>query len=93
METKTPDYGKLLILTRAIQPERGDWSVETANSFLTMRVAPVDCDRMHALARLAQAGKLSPVEEIEIENYRQVTGVLTLLHAKALVSLAAAKPG
>jgi len=43
---------------------------------------------MNELAEKAREGGLSPAEEQEIENYRQVGHLLALLRSKARVSLA-----
>jgi hypothetical protein len=42
---------------------------------------------MQELAAKARAGTLSPAEQIEIDNYEKVGHVLSLMKAKAKVSL------
>jgi hypothetical protein len=78
---------EVIILSRAIRPDSGDWPVEIANGIMSITLAEDDRNRMNELGRHATAGELSPDEEIEIEKYRRATRVIELLKAKARVSL------
>src|SRR5438132_1328732 len=75
------------ILSRAIDPENGNWSPGIAEGILTIRLSPADRERMNELAAKAREGALGPDEEMELESYRQVTRLLELMKAKARVSL------
>ena len=75
------------ILSRAIQPERGDLSAEAAQSLLKITLDQRDLDRAHQLALKAQAGTLSDKEQEEIACYRRVGYLLSLLQSKARTSL------
>lgn len=75
------------ILTRAIQPERGDWPTNVANAVLALALSDTDRARMNELAARSASAELSPEEEEEIERYRSVARIIELLKAKARVSL------
>ena len=75
------------ILTRALQPERGDLSPDAAKSLLNFSISEVDNDRARELAAKARAGTLDAAEEAEINNYRGVGRLLELLKSKARLSL------
>jgi hypothetical protein len=83
-DTNTSDVA---ILSRLIQPERGDLTLTAARSFLKINFEQTDIDRMHALAAKAREGKLTRAEQDEITNYERVSVVLDMLHSKARVAL------
>ena len=75
------------ILSRVIRPDSGTWSREAAESILRFDFPPADMRRMNTLAAKARQGTLSPAEEAQLENYRDVGRVLELLQSKARLSL------
>jgi hypothetical protein len=75
------------ILSRVVQPERGTWSREAAESVLAFDFPRVDVERMDALAAKSREGSLSEAEEAELESYRRAGRSLELLQSKARLSL------
>ena len=75
------------ILERLIDPERSGLAPEAARYILSLEFQETDRRRMNELAERARAGVLSPAEEQELENYRHVGHLLTLLRSKARLSL------
>jgi len=75
------------ILGRVIRPESGAWSKEAAESMLEFDFPPTDLERMNLLAAKAREGNLSPAENEELNNYRDVGRLLELLQSKARLSL------
>ena len=71
------------IWNRILRLEEDDMSPEAARFFLKLAFDQQDLDRMHALAVKNQAGKLTPEEQEELKNYRQVGLELDFLRAKA----------
>jgi len=78
---------EVLILSRAVDAERGGWSVETARGILSISLSEEDRMRSDELAAKARDGSLTVAEEIEIENYRRAGRLLELLKSKARASL------
>ncbi len=78
---------EIAILTRVLQPEEATLSADAARSILALDFTPDDRDRMQELAAKARAGTLSEREHVEIDNYEKVGHVLSLMKAKAKVSL------
>ena len=75
------------IWERTIQPARGSLDPAAAKALLSFKLSARDLDRADALARKAGAGKLTPEESAEIENYRSVGIALEFLKAKARLAL------
>lgn len=75
------------ILSRVIRPRHGTWSKAAAESILRFDFPASDVRRMNNLAAKAREGVLSPDEEAELENYREVGRLLELLQSKARLSL------
>ncbi|HET6879280.1 MAG TPA: hypothetical protein VFI31_03960 [Pirellulales bacterium] len=75
------------ILNRAILPDRGDLSVDAANSILNLQLDGYDLERIHWLAVKNKDGELSEDEEEELAQYRHVGHVLDLMRSKARRSL------
>ena len=78
---------EVAILSRIIDPDEPTFSREAARSILAFDFQPKDRERMEELAAKARAGTLSPEEQIEIENFERAGHVLSLMKAKAKVSL------
>jgi len=76
-----------VILSRTIDPERGDLSPAAAESILQMKLKETDCKRVHELATRAADGALSEDEAQELERYRNVGRLLELMKSKARISL------
>jgi len=81
------ETSEVAILSRVIRPDSGTWSREAAKSILDFDFPPADVRRMNALAAKARQGTLSPEEEAQLENYRDVGRLLELLQSKARLSL------
>jgi hypothetical protein len=70
-----------------MRPEEGTLSASAASGWLAIRFDAAQLDRMHVLATKNKAGKLSVRERAELENYREVSFLLDLMHSKARRSL------
>jgi hypothetical protein len=75
------------ILSRVIEPRRGIWSREAAESILKFDFPTSDVRRMNSLAAKGRQGELTAEEEAELESYREVGRLLELLQSKARLSL------
>jgi hypothetical protein len=75
------------IFSRALAPEVGNLSPEAARAILAIELSPADISELQRLAEPAQERALSPEEETELENYRQVGRLLELMKSKARISL------
>ena len=75
------------ILSRVIQPSRGDLPTEAAEAILRFDFDPVDRQQMHELIQKNQEGELSLEEQRDLESYRQVGRLLDLMRSKARMSL------
>jgi uncharacterized protein YnzC (UPF0291/DUF896 family) len=62
-------------------------SAEAARFFLTLSFDQHDLERMDELVVRNQEGKLTPEEQDELRNYRQVGLQVDLLRAKAMLTL------
>ena len=81
------DASEAAILGRIIRPETGSWTKDAAESILRFNFPASDIDRMNDLAAKAREGSLTPEEEAELQNYRDVGRLLELLQSKARLSL------
>lgn len=75
------------ILSRVIAPGEPTFPPETARIILTFDFKQEDRDHMNSLAEKARAGTLTAEEQIEIDCYKRVGHFLSLLRAKARLSL------
>ncbi len=80
----------LSILSRLIDPEKGDLCPEAAEGLLKINFKPGDAERMRQLSLRASEGHLTPGEQAEIDSYNYVANFLTFLHSKARKSLTVA---
>ena len=78
---------EVAILTRAIDPARGNWPPDAARSILAIQLPEADRDRLDELAAKAREGALGPADEVELDSYRHVGRLLELIKAKARSSL------
>ena len=79
----------IAILGRVLEPAEPTFSPQAARSILALDFRPWDRERMRDLAAKASAGALSAEEQTELANYERVGHLLSLLKAKATVSLRA----
>jgi len=75
------------ILSRVIAPEAPTIPPDTARMILTFDFGQTDRERMNQLAEKAREGTLTVEEQAEIDCYERVGHFLSLLHAKARISL------
>ncbi len=85
--TLTPRTRESAILTRAIKPRGKTLSPMVAKALLAMQLDENDRVRLHELAKLNQAGKLSEDQSQELQSYLNVGMLLDLLQAKARLSI------
>jgi uncharacterized protein YnzC (UPF0291/DUF896 family) len=81
------------ILSRVIAPENPTFPPDTARIMLTFDFRKEDRERMELLAEKARAGTLTAEEQAEIDCYERVGHFLSLLRAKARISLRHVNPG
>jgi hypothetical protein len=77
------------IVKRLIRPESGNLPVEVARFFLGVHLDPADRAKMEDLNVKANRGTLTPPEERELDSLLRVCNSLSILHAKARLSLQA----
>ena len=75
------------ILSRVIAPEEPTLLPDAAKVILTFDFPKEDRDRMAQLAEKAREGTLNAEEQAEIDCYERVGHFLSLLRAKARISL------
>ena len=75
------------ILSRVIAPENPTLPPDTARIMHTFDFGKEDRERMDLLAEKARAGTLTAEEQVEIDCYERVGHFLSLLRAKARISL------
>jgi hypothetical protein len=75
------------IWTRLFRPDRGDLTPEAARFFLQLTFDPQDLQRMHELTVKNQDEALTPAEQEELRDYRQIGLQVDLLRAKARLTL------
>jgi hypothetical protein len=81
------DATDVAILGRVLQPDKPTLSPDAARSILALEFGQPDRERMHQLALKAQEGRLTAQEEVELENYRRVGNLLSMMKSKARKSL------
>ena len=77
----------LKVLERVINPQKGGMSPELAKQVLAMDFSAEDHARYESLAYKAQEGTLTAEERSELDEFVNVNDLLTLLQAKARISL------
>jgi hypothetical protein len=82
-----PIINEAEILARVIAPEAPTIPPDTAKILLTFDFGKEDKERMDRLAEKAREGTLSAAEQTEIDCYERVGHFLSLLRAKARISL------
>jgi hypothetical protein len=89
MPAATVETSEMEILRRVVDPEQPFLSPEAARAILRLDFHARDRTRMNHLAAQNRAGKLTPAEEQELNNYIRVGQMLGILQSKARRSLRA----
>ena len=74
---------EVAILARAVDSANWKQTRDAAQALVDLALADDDKRRMDELAEKARAGELTPDDEIEIDNYRQVGCLIELVKSKA----------
>jgi hypothetical protein len=91
MSTVISESSAVAIWKRAIDPEAGTLPPAGARAMLRLKLAEADLDRADVLAAKARAGRLTPEEHRQLDNYLTIGSVLEFLKSKARRSLRQAK--
>jgi hypothetical protein len=75
------------ILKQIIEPGKGDLSPELARYVLSLGFTNQLQERYRKLSDRAQSGKLTPLEESELDEYLSTDAFISILKSKARVSL------
>jgi len=75
------------ILTRVFRPHEADLSPDVARAILQFGFDEADRVRMHELVVKNQEAELSTAEKTELDNFRRVGNLVSILKAKARLSL------
>ena len=70
------------ILARLIQIEQGELPRGAAEYLLSIRFGDRDIARMNELSELAREGKLTSVEQTELDSYIHVGNLLAVMQSK-----------
>ena len=80
------------ILSELVCPDGGEFDPEGAKALLAMRFTSKAITRMNELAEKNRRDAISPIEKDEMEKYMRVGNFLSLIKAKARLSLAKQAP-
>jgi hypothetical protein len=86
-QTVNDRTSEMAILRRVINPEQPFESAEVARAILRLHFGARDQARMNRLAAKNRAGKLTPQEEYELDNFIRVGQTVGILQSKARRSL------
>ncbi len=75
------------ILSRVIDSEDAEMSLDAARAILQWRFPPPDVNRMQELADRSTEGELSDEEHRQLESYVRVGQFLAILQAKARLAM------
>jgi hypothetical protein len=75
------------IFSRVLEPDRATLGPVAARAILALGFSQADKDRMRQLPAKAQEGSLTPEEQAEINIYKRVGHILSLMKSKARRSL------
>lgn len=78
---------EVAILGRVFEAEKGDLSPAVAHSWLKLRLAEADEERLRELSARAKKEELNRAEAELLENYLHVGRLLDLMRSKARRSL------
>jgi hypothetical protein len=76
------------ILDEMVAPEGGVFEPEGARAILALRFTPKAVARMNELAERNSSGLISSVEKDEMDKFMRVGNFISLLKAKARLSIA-----
>ena len=74
-------------LERLLRPSEGDLPADFARKLLSLDFNEADQSRYRELSARSQLGTLTPDERLELDDLLTANDVLTILHAKAELSL------
>ena len=75
------------IVSRIVDPEKGDLPKDIARGFLRLSLDQSDLDRLHELVVRNQDDALTPAEKTELESHMRISLLVDLMRAKALCTL------
>jgi uncharacterized protein YnzC (UPF0291/DUF896 family) len=75
------------ILNEMVAPDVGDFPPEGARALLALQFTPTAVSRMNELAEKNRLDAISAVEREEMEKYMRVGNFLSVIKAKARLSL------
>lgn len=75
------------ILSEMIAPDGGDFPPDTARALLDIKFTPKAVSRMNELAEKNRHDSITDNEKDEMEKYRRVGNFLSVVKAKARLSL------
>jgi hypothetical protein len=90
--TRSP-RSPVAIWERVLLPAKEDLTEEQARYFARLKFPPRDVRRMNSLAAKARAGKLSPPEDEELENYIRIGHLIGILQSRARQALSQTERG
>ncbi len=70
------------ILARVFQRDEEEMSPYAADYLLSLRFGEHDIARMNELSELAQEGKLTSEEQVELDSYIRVSNLLAVMQSK-----------
>lgn len=74
---------EMAIFRRLVEQDEPRLSGEAAQAILQLAFSPTDRTRMNRLAEKNRRGKLTPIEDEELNNYIRVGQILGILQSKA----------
>ena len=92
MEPVTKEITEVDILAEVIAPSEPGMSPEAARSILEFKFRPKTLERINELTEKNRKDTLSEAERAELQKYLRVGNFLSLVQAKARVSLLAKSP-
>jgi hypothetical protein len=78
---------KRSVLERVLRPVEGEFPADFARKLLSLQFDPADQARYRELSEKAQTGELNHEEQIDLDDLLTTNDVLTILQAKARISL------
>ena len=75
------------IMSELVSPEGGGFAPDAARALLTLHFTPRQVARLNELAEKNRLDSLSDLEKDELEKYMHVGNFLSLVKAKARLSL------
>ena len=78
-----PSSSQTAILARLVLPREDQIAAATARGLLAIRFDQGDLDRIRELLEKNGEGLLTAAEQMELDNYCQVSYLLDLIHSRA----------